>query len=328
MQDTKSLSELPVVFYNVENLFDTADDPVNRGDDEFTPDGLLHWDEERYRTKLSHLEHALFLPNQQAPLFIGLAEVENRHVIQDLIKTGRLATTPYRFVHYDSEDNRGIDCAFLYNSKLFDPDIETRYVVKLTDNPHFHTRDILYISGLLAGSRIHIFVNHWSSRREGQDLTEFRRLAAAQLLREKVDAILDNDRDANILIMGDFNDTPEDKSIRNILRAHGQHELQKGSLVNLLQRAQTHNEGTISHRGDWEVFDQLIVSQGLLYGKSQLGVVSNRASILRHEDLLYTYSNGDQKPGSTYGGENYYGGYSDHLPVYLFLNSLKVKDPS
>lgn len=315
-----NMTNHPVVFYNVENLFDTKDDPNNPGDDEFTIYGFKQWDDERYQTKLKNLQYALSLADGEAPLFIGLAEIENRDVLVDLSDTGPFKSVNYKITHFDSEDRRGIDCGFIYDADRFSPTLETKLVVKMEDDPNFKTRDILYIKGKLSGdTEIHVFVNHWSSRREGQAETEPRRIAAAKILRAKIDEITNYDPKANIIVMGDFNDTPLDVSIHNVLKANSIHDLRKGNLVNLLYNHQKRDEGTSVHRGDWDVIDQLIVSQSILHGQSGLKLRENTGHILRDEKLLYTYHNGDQKPNATYGGDTYYGGYSDHLPVYFFL---------
>ena len=321
--DLLPIDEHPVMFYNVENLFDTNDDPSRTGDDEFTPNGENFWDDERYQLKLNHLAEAMLFANTKTPLFCGFAEIENRSVLEDLCKTSLLKNVDYKITHFDSEDRRGIDCGFVYDADRFVPLLETHLSVRIEDQPHFRTRDILYIKGQVKdGKELHVFVNHWSSRREGEEITEPRRIQAAKVVRAKIDEIQHTNPSANIIVMGDFNDTPVNKSIYEVLRAKGQHELQSGDLVNLLIEEQKHNEGTSVHRGNWDVFDQLIVSQGLLQGKSGLSVVDNNAFIVKHDALLYTYRNGDQKPSATYGGNQYYGGYSDHLPVYLILESI------
>lgn len=316
------IDEHPVVFYNVENLFDTKNDPSNNGDDEFTPEGENFWDDERYQLKLEHLSEVLLAANNQTPLMCGLAEVENRAVLEDLCKSNLLKNVNYKITHFDSEDHRGIDCGFIYDADRFKPLLETKIAVRMENEPYFRTRDILYIKGhVIGGKEVHVFVNHWSSRREGQEITEPRRIQAAKTLREKIDEILHNNPEANIIVMGDFNDTPLDKSIYEVLSAKGQHELKSGDLINLLIKEQKKGLGTSVHQGDWDVFDHLIVSQGLLQGQSGLTIANNNAFIIRKEHFLYTYKNGDQKPGSTYGGNQYYGGYSDHLAVYFILES-------
>ncbi len=314
------IDQHPVLFYNVENLFDTENDPSNSRDDEFTPDGENLWDDERYQLKLEHLSEVIISANNKTPLMCGFAEVENRNVLEDLCRTSALKNVNYKITHYDSEDHRGVDCGFIYDADRFRPTLETRIAVRMEDDKYFRTRDILYIKGDLNDDReLHVFVNHWSSRREGQGITEPRRIAAATILRNKIDEILSFNPSANIIVMGDFNETPNDTSIYEILRAKGQHELKSGDLVNLLIEEQNKNLGTSVHQGEWDVFDQLIVSQGLLHEQSGLKIVDNNAFIVRKDKFLYTYSNGDQKPASSYGGNQYYGGYSDHLAVYLVL---------
>lgn len=318
--DLIAIDQHPVMFYNVENLFDIENDSNNPGDEEFTPEGENFWDTERYKLKLEHLAHAMLAGNNNTPLFCGFAEIENRNVLEDLCKTSLLKNVNYKITHFDSEDRRGIDCGFIYDASRFVPTLETKLSVRMEDEPYFKTRDILYVKGQIIGAKeLHVFVNHWSSRREGQPITEPSRVQAARTLRNKIDEILNFDASANIIVMGDFNDTPLDKSIREVLKAKGQHELSSGDLVNLLIEEQKNNLGTSVHRGEWDVFDQLIISQGLLNHKSGVSVFKNNAFIIRKDELLFTYNNGDQKPGATYGGNKYYGGYSDHLPVYLVL---------
>lgn len=307
----------PVVFYNVENLFDTKNDPLT-DDDEFTPHGFKGWNEERYETKLEQIEAAIGLIGKP-PVLIGLVEIENRKVLEDLIEEGKLEDIDYGIVQYDSPDRRGIDCALLYDESVFTLKYSTKYPVTLPDNPNYLTRDILYVQGELGEAEMHVFVNHWSSRREGKSETEHKRIAAATVLREKVNAILKNDAHANILILGDFNDHPTDKSLETILRAKESGYAADGDLINLLYDEHELGEGTAVHDREWGVIDQIIVSQGFYDGTEGVGIEGRDAEILRRNELLYTYPDGGQKPNSTYGGRKYYGGYSDHLPVYIIL---------
>lgn len=314
-----SFAKHPIVFYNVENLFDTVDDRHTHNDEEFTPEGEKMWDDERYQHKLDAIAEALLMANGKSPLAFGLAEIENRKVVEDLILKTALSSTDYRIVHYDSEDRRGVDSAFVYDASLLQTTIETKHVVSVEDEPHFRTRDILYIQGKIAEHEIHFFVNHWPSRREGTSESADRRNSAAQILRREIDEILNFNENANIVVMGDFNDTPSDISIREILRAKGQHEQQQGDLVNLLVEEHNKGQGTVVHQREWMVFDHIIVSQGLLQGQSGLEIERNNAFIVRNDALIYTYPDGNQKPNATYRGDTYDGGYSDHLPVYLTL---------
>lgn len=308
-----------VLFYNAENLFDTLDDPRTKGDEEFTPDGEKFWDEDRLQEKLLHLSKAITLLHNELPAIIGLAEVENRSVLEMLIQTTHLKNGNYKIIHYESDDPRGIDCALLYNPTVFSLIRADKHILHVTDEPDFRTRDILEVHGKLNGAEVTFFVNHWPSRKEGVRQTEHRRRCAAQLLRKRVDEILHFDRLSNILIMGDFNDTPDDDSLHGILRAKGQHELAKNDLINLLIEEEHHGLGTHVHQGEWMVFDQLIVSQALLQGRNGLSVLKNNAFIFKNKELLFTYPNGNTKPNASYSGDTYHGGYSDHLPVFVRL---------
>lgn len=310
----------PIVFYNVENLFDTFNDKLLLGNDEFSLEGSKLWDDERYQMKLNRLAEALLLINGATPLVFGMAEIENRKVVEDLIKTDLLAHRNYKIVHFDSEDRRGMDCAFVYDAGFIRVELERKLIIEVADEPYFRTRDIIYVKARLVNEHVvHFFVNHWPSRREGISESESRRKAAATTLRTEIDKILHTDKEANIIVMGDFNDTPENFSIRNILRAKGQHEQTPGDLINLLIEEQISGQGTTVHQREWDVFDQLIVSQGLLQGQSGLEIEGNNAFIARNKKLVFTFSDGGQKPSATYGGDTYHGGYSDHLPVFLNL---------
>jgi endonuclease/exonuclease/phosphatase family metal-dependent hydrolase len=303
-----------VAFYNVENLFDLENDPAT-DDDDFTPNGEQRWDKERYDHKLNQISKVLYDLGSQAPMLIGLVEIENHKVVEDLSETGALAKTAYKLAHFDSEDRRGIDCALLYDSKRFEFIEKENLKVRLAGNKDYLTRDILYVKGKVKGDEIvHVFVNHWSSRREGIIETEPKRIQAAKVLKDKIAEIREENASAKILVMGDFNDEPKDKSIQQILNAAGE----KASLFNLMAEAAYDGEGTIVHEREWLMFDQMMVSQNLLSGEG-LKVKDKKGYVYRVDEILYTYKNGGQKPNATYGGPEYYGGFSDHLPVYLIL---------
>jgi predicted extracellular nuclease len=321
---SKTFHAHPIVFYNVENLFDTFDDKSLIGNEEFTPEGDKLWDEERYQDKLNRISEALLMVNGSSPLAFGLAEIENRKVIEDLIQTDLLKIRNYKIVHFDSEDKRGVDCAFVYDAGFIQLELETKIIIEVADEPNFRTRDIIYALVKLDNQQlIHFFVNHWPSRREGTIQSESRRIAAASILRREIDEILNSNHTANIIVMGDFNDTPDDTSLRSILRAKGQHEQTPGDLINLLLEEHRKGDGTAVHQREWDVFDQIIVSQGLLQGQSGLEISGNNAFIAKNKELIFTFPDGGQKPSATYGGDHYHGGYSDHLPVFLNLKTKK-----
>lgn len=307
-----------IVFYNVENLFDTIDQ-TDVIDEEFLPNGKLQWNTERYNTKLAHLEQAITANLKENPVLIGLAEIENGNVVLDLAKTGRLANTRYRLAHKDSPDARGIDCALLYDADRFKPLVITNLLVSIDSIPDFKTRDILYVKGELEGNKkLHVFVNHWPSRRGGEKESEIKRIRAAEVARAKIDEILKEDPKANIVLMGDFNDHPTDVSIENTLKAKPLTD-KKADLYNLLYDDQQQGLGTHNYKNEWGVLDQFIVSKGLLNGKRKIKLLTKDAVIVKEDFLLYTSGEGNQKPATTYGGPNYYGGYSDHLPIQLLL---------
>ena len=318
MSITKEFSNRSVVFYNVENLFDTKDDP-HKDDIDFTPNGEYLWDEERYQTKLEKISEAINFIDE-TPILIGLAEIENYKVLEALIQTKGMTDVNYDFVHFESPDKRGIDCALLYDEDAFKIISTEKISITLSYNKNFATRDILHVFGELDGGvKTHVFVNHWSSRREGTSETEHKRLKAAEILRENVDRIIEDDPNANIIIIGDFNDYPTNKSLHKVLRAKEAGYENNDDLINLLYDEQMNGEGTSVYQREWDVLDQVIISQSIYDNKSGLGIKNNDAEILDEDKLIYTYNDGGSKPSSTYGGRKYYGGYSDHLPVYIIL---------
>lgn len=307
-----------IVFYNVENLFDTINQPEVI-DEDFLPAGKLKWNTKRYQLKLNHIVEALTFNLAENPLMIGLVEVENDAVVMDVAKTGRLAATNYQLVHKNSPDARGIDCALLVDASRFKVLTSEFLTVSIDSIPTFKTRDILYVKGQLAGNKtIHVFVNHWPSRRGGEKESEIRRVQAAIVARKKINEILAQDPKANILLMGDFNDHPTDKSMDEVLGAK-QLSDKSAQMYNLLYDDQLAGKGTHSYQGKWGVLDQFVVSKGLYTGKRGVKLSPKDATIVYEEKLLFTQKDGNKKPATTYGGDNYYGGYSDHLPIQLRL---------
>lgn len=307
-----------IVSYNVENLFDTIDD---KGviDEEFLPDGKLKWNSERYRVKLDHLVEALTMNLAENPVIIGLVEIENKGVLTDLKNTGRLAKTKYEIAHKNSPDARGIDCGLLYDKSAFKLIKMEALKVAIDSIPDFKTRDILYVKGELQGGKIiHLFVNHWPSRRGGENESEIRRIQAATVARAKVDAILKADPKANIVLMGDFNDHPDNKSVRDVLKAKAVTDA-AADLVDLFEDDHRAGKGTHNYKGEWGVLDHFIVSKAVYTGSNGIALSPNDGKIVYEEKLLFTQKDGSKKPATTYGGPNYYGGYSDHLPIQLIL---------
>ena len=308
------------MFYNVENLYDTQDDPkIN--DDEFTPKGKVPWTPERLQTKIEHLGQVINdIISPSVPDIIGFAEIENQQVLEMLASSAALSKTKYSIVHYDSPDERGIDVALLYNPATFKVISSEPLHVTLPDNDL--TRDILYVKGKLnSGEMLHIFINHWPSRREGSELSEPKRMAAANVLRTKLDGLQKLEKSPNILVLGDFNDEPSDISIAKGLKALSpEAAISKNNLYGLLYPQFKKGEGSLYYK-DWDLFDQVLVSGNMLSRKKGLHTTISNAGIYNAEYLLFKNKTGDARPNRTMG-EKYYGGYSDHLPVYvkIFLN--------
>jgi len=310
-----------ILFYNVENLMDTIDNPV-KIDDEFVPTSEKQWNTERYQTKLDHIGQVIASTGVQLPVIVGLAEIENRFVLEDLVKEAHMQAGHYGIVQFDSPDERGIDCALLYDQQRFKVLDAYPVPVYLPKDNGGSTRDILYVTGKFNGTDevAHIFVNHWPSRYEGEEVSRPRRIMAAQVLRHQVDSLNDLYSDPAIIIMGDFNDTPFDESVMVTLGAvtpdgHYTDE----SLVNLVANFQKDNVGSYNYKGNWQALDQLIVSESILTDDAAFRVDDRKVRFIRNDFQMYHSDKYGDTPNRTYGGNNYYGGYSDHLPAYFEL---------
>jgi predicted extracellular nuclease len=309
---------MTVAFYNVENLFDTKDEP-GKQDEEFTPQGDKKWTNARYQTKLQDVSKVISSINEgDLPEIVGLAELENEKVLKDLINTGLLVRGKYAVVHHESPDFRGIDCALIYRPEEFKVLKQVVIPVHFKDEPNYKTRDILYVKGKAPDNEVfHIFVNHWPSRIGGLEKTEPNRVEVAQILKSKIDSILNNDSKANIIVMGDMNDEPANKSVHEILGAQNPEE-GRGTLVNLMYPADIEGKGTYYYQGEWDMLDNLIVSQSLLDDKG-FRCTEEKGFIYHETWMEYKNRDGVATPNRTYGGSNYYGGVSDHFPVYFRL---------
>lgn len=317
-QKFQNRKNLTVVFYNVENLFDTINEP-GKTDGEFTPNGQNKWTDERYNKKVDDIARVLGSINvNDLPEIIGLCEIENRKVLEDLVSDKFLARGLYRIVHYESPDNRGIDCAFLYRQDEFEVIASRPVHVSFAAEPNFHTRDILYIKGrTLNGEEMHIFVNHWPSRIGGEEQTENARVSVATLLKSKIDSVQKEDPMAEIIVMGDMNDEPSNKSLDEVLGASKPGNKNNG-LVNLMYPVYEAKQGSYYYRGNWNMLDNLVVSSNLLDDKGFC--CTDKLGHVFHQDWMeYKNTNGVFSPNRTYGGSNYYGGVSDHFPVYISL---------
>ncbi len=321
--DSSYTGIFPIVFYNVENLFDTIDEPF-KNDDEFAPEGSKHWNTKRYYKKLNDISRVLTtITRPIPPAIMGFAEVENEKVLNDLFATGSLDTVSYGFAMTESRDIRGIDVALAWNTKRFDVIYNAAITVKFPFDTAILVRDILYVKGIIEDSdTLHIFVNHWKSRYGGKMETEPCRLYTAQLLKRIIDSVQIACNDARIIIMGDFNDEPTDKSLYSILQAGSKRKnIRDSDLYNLYYDIHNlNNGGTYYYKGNWNMLDNIIISCPLLTGPGY-HTDFDSGRICKQDFMMY-YDRDKEVyiPNRTYGGNYYFGGISDHLPVYFELN--------
>src|SRR6056297_373739 len=313
-----------IMFYNVENLFDTKNDSL-KNDEEFLPDGDRYWTKFKYYQKLKNIYKVIIaVGGWNPPAIVGVCEIENRKVLTDLVNNTPLVKFEYQIVHHESPDRRGIDVGLLYRKNLFTPIYNKAIKVVLSDNPDFRTRDILYVKGVANKTdTLHIFINHWPSRWGGQLESEANRIAAARALKNTTDSIITINPCSNIIITGDFNDTPVNKSLKDILQANLLFKtIESDKLYNAsYYLQQTQNTGSHKYQGEWAMFDQFIVSGNMLNNKNRLYTTLDNVHIFSQDFLMEPdESFFGYKPNRTFIGYRYNGGYSDHLPIYLILN--------
>ena len=309
-----------IMFYNVENFFDTTDDPNTR-DDEYTPKGKRYWSNGRMYDKNNRVGKVILNAGDwDVPVLVGLCEVENETIGELLTKSSPLKDKNFGYIHQNSQDSRGIDVMLLYRKDYYTPITTSFFSVDVPNNPNFRSRDILYSKGLLGGDTMHIFVNHWPSKYGGTMRTIPLRKAAGYTLKKRTDSIMAADPMAKIIIMGDLNDAAHEESVSQALGAIRYCEnLPDNALVNLSWPHVDAGKGTYKYRGNWDVIDHIIVSKGVLEGKG-LKTTENGMQIKELDFLIEDDTrNTGKQPFRTYWGYTYHDGYSDHLPVILEL---------
>ena len=304
-ENNDSYEELFTVFYNLENLFDTIDSPQSN-DSEFLPNSKKQWNSYRYNHKLrqlgkvfSNLAH--YKNNNNMPDIIGLCEVENRLVIEDLLKTPAFSNQDYTIVHQDGPDIRGIDCALLFSNKF--KLLKYDFISIKNSNEKRPTRDIVYVKLAFKDEIINVFVNHWPSRWGGQAETNHKRLFAAKVLKDYLQSNISNAE--YTLIMGDFNDYPFNESIAKVLVSN--------DFINLMATDLVSGKGSYNFRGNWNWLDQIIISKN--FKNSDIQLLSYGS--FQRDFMLYENSKGEVYPSRSFGGDTWYGGFSDHLPIYF-----------
>jgi len=311
-------------FYNVENLFDTLDNP-HIHDEEFTPTGDKLWNGEKYNAKVANIasvvsQLGLELCKEGVSL-LGISEIENDTVLESIVKHPLLAGRNYSYVHHSSRDKRGIDVALIYDKDLFTPMNVRPYRVerpnaKKGSRP---TRDVLLVSGDLAGERIHVTVNHWPSRSGGQKRTDNFRKAAAQVNRNILDSLLLEDSAAKMIILGDLNDDPDNNSLTQVLRAKKKPKsVGATDMFNPMYALFTKGLGSNAYRDKWSLFDQIVISEPLIR-EDNTGLKFHRALIYNKKYLIQKSGEYKGYPKRTFSGDVFQSGYSDHFPVYIYL---------
>ncbi len=313
----KSKKYFTIVSYNVENLFDTINNP-HKNDNAFTPNSKKEYNTVRYYKKLENLAKVISSINvNELPEIVGLTEVENKAVLLDLVNTTYLQPAEYKVILEEGPDPRGIDCGLIYRPDAFKYISHKTVEVRFPFSNNRRTRDILYVKGLVRKDTLHLFVNHWSSRLGGQKKSEPKRVHSAKVLKQNIDSILSINKNANIVIIGDFNDEPANKSINVVLEAKKISE--PSTLKNLMYALYKDGKGSYYYRGKYNMLDNIIVTSNLTTNIKGFRLFENRGWIFMPEFICYTNKNGDKSPAKTYGGNNYYGGYSDHFPVYTIF---------
>ena len=306
-----------IMFYNVENFFDIYDDSLT-DDNGFLPDGLMRWNLTRYKKKTNSLYKTIIAAGEwEPPPVIALCEIENRKVLEDLIYGTYLLKYNYNIIHEESPDRRGIDVCLIYRKEIANV-IYYRYWIPVEiKQKDFNSRSVLYTKILIGSDTIHLIVNHWPSRRGGVLASENYRLLIASMVREKIDSLVEkNPSGARIIVLGDFNSTPDDQAIRSLVCSSDSGK----TMINLSERLDDSGLGTYRYMGTWEMIDQVIVSKGLLvcregnYTEPDLLRIFKPDFLLKKDPKYPGFS-----PYSTYHGYKYQGGFSDHLPVFLDL---------
>lgn len=306
-------SLISVAFYNVENLFDIVDNEHTL-DRDYTPKGKKKWGAFRYEIKIKKIGRAISRIGeenlQNPPTLIGLAEVENKRVLEDLISDESLERFSYKYIHFDSPDERGIDVALLYDSNSFVP--LDSYIIPViifdSKNTRDYTRDILYVKGELNNEIVHLYINHWPSKRSGYDETRLKHIQIAKLIHNEIAKL--GEENPKIIMMGDFNDNPIDDSIHNFLVTK--------NFQNPMLKIYNDGLGSSKFYGKWMLFDQIILSKNF-FSENKNEYLFKEAFVFNAPFLTNPRGRHKNEPFRTYSGKYYQGGYSDHFPVYILL---------
>ena len=317
-----------VMFYNTENFFDTIDDP-KKNDNDFLPEGAMHWTEGRYHNKLINIAKVITSAGEwDTPALVGMCEIESEKVLKDLTQYSPLRKMDYRYIITNSPDLRGINLALLYQRDKFRHLYHKNYTIRFPHNAHKHTRDILHVTGQISTQdTLDVFLCHFPSRRGGEKESEPDRLYVASVLKAKSDSLMQIRKNACILIMGDLNDEPSNRSISQILQAKPvSKDIIQQNLYNLFFNFEKRKDtGSYKYQRQWNMLDQIIVSGNLMSGNRSIRALPYTATIFYRKFMVTddkTY--GGKRPKKTFHGRKHEGGYSDHFPVIV---DFIVTDP-
>lgn len=321
----KRFAKVSVAFYNLENLFDTVDGSNDDGD--FLPDGFYQWTPERYQMKLANMAEAISqIASDRAPDILGVCEIENRTVLEDLIAHPLLEGYNYSIVHFDSPDRRGVDVALLYRANIFKVTDTHTHPVNIPNEPHILTRDILEVNGTIMGEPINILVAHWPSRAGGEQISLARRMAAARVMKSVTDSLRQIGPEQKVILLGDLNDDPISPSLTEGLESKNHiRDLEEGTIFNVMAGLHRQGFGTLAYRDVWNLFDNILVTDNLIgEDLSTFKVLEDPAT--NSYGRIFNASFLTQKTGRyrgyplrTFSSGRFQNGYSDHYPVYIYL---------
>ncbi|MBK7811833.1 MAG: endonuclease/exonuclease/phosphatase family protein [Saprospiraceae bacterium] len=313
-----------VGFYNLENLFDIYDDPESL-DEEFTPSGAKVWTKDKYEDKINRLSSVIKEFGSDHKLkgadILGVCEIENRQVLEDLTAHEQLRSMDYAIIHHESFDPRGIDLALLYKPSVFVPTYSGMSNIKLSSKTGNSkpTRGVLVVQGILGGQKVCILVNHWPSRRGGEGATRDFRNQAASANRHIADSIQTNFPGTAVIIMGDLNDDPINESVKNGLKSVETIEsCTENKYFNPFYKNYQNGEGTLAHNNSWNLFDQIILSYDFI-SQNQKGYHFFQNKVYRQDFMIESHGHYKNHPKRTFSGDVYNYGYSDHFPVLVYL---------
>jgi hypothetical protein len=320
--DKNKIQLASIGFYNLENLYDTVDDTLIN-DEEFLPQGTKAWTPERYAEKLKNMALVISqigtTENLHGLSLLGVAEIENKRVLLDLVKEPQLKAHNYKVIQFDSPDLRGVDVGLLYNPRHFTPlHAQPITIYNYDGDSRRYTRDILYVKGLFGSDSLHVMVNHWPSRSGGEARSAPFRNNAARMCRMVVDSLIAIDPMAKIVIMGDLNDDPTSESMKSFLRCVGNvDDVERTSMFNPFEDLYRRGQGSNAFQDTWSLFDQIVISRGLV--QSTKGYKYNKAAVYNKQFLVQPTGQYKGYPFRTFSGDTFQSGYSDHFPTYIYL---------